>query len=184
VLPADRLADPDRKRRFVQEAKAASALNHPNIVTIYDVGSENNVDYLAMELVSGKALDELTPREGLQIGEALRYAVQAADALTKAHAAGIIHRDLKPGNIMVTGDGLVKILDFGLAKLTQPSAAHAPSIGDATAAETIAAKTIAPKPKKAGSSEPPRTCRQSRPRADQWTRGPTSFHSERCSMNW
>jgi len=119
VLPADKLTDPERKRRFIQEAKAASALNHPNIVTIYDVGSGNGVEFLAMELVDGKTLEDLTPRDGFRIPEMLRYAVQAADALAKAHAAGIVHRDLKPGNVMVTGDGLVKVLDFGLAKLVQ-----------------------------------------------------------------
>ena len=121
VLPADKLTDLDRKRRFVQEARAASALNHPNIVTIYDVGTENGVEFLAMELVAGRTLEDLTPRDGFRIPEMLRYAVQAADALAKAHAAGIVHRDLKPGNVMVTGDGLVKVLDFGLAKLGQPS---------------------------------------------------------------
>ena len=119
VLPADKLIDPEGKRRFVQEARSASALNHPNIVTIYDVGSEGGVEFLAMELVDGKTLDDLTPRDGFRIPLMLRYAVQAADALAKAHAAGIVHRDLKPGNIMVTGDGLVKVLDFGLAKLVQ-----------------------------------------------------------------
>ena len=121
VLPSEKLADPEGKRRFVQEAKAASALNHPNIVTIYDIGSEDKCDYLAMEFVDGKTLEQLTPRDGLGISDALRYAAQGSDALAKAHAAGIVHRDLKPGNIMVTGDGRVKVLDFGLAKLTQPT---------------------------------------------------------------
>ena len=133
VLPADKLTDSERKRRFIQEARSASALNHPNIVTIYDVGSENGVEFLAMELVDGKTLDDLTPREGFRIPLMLRYAVQAADALAKAHAAGIVHRDLKPGNIMITGDGLVKVLDFGLAKLVQASAAD-PRDGAHTAA--------------------------------------------------
>src|SRR5471030_1310904 len=88
VLPADKITDPERTRRFIQEARAASALNHPNIVTVYDVGSENGVEFLAMELVAGKTLDDLTPRDGFRIGEMLRYAVQIADALAKAHAAG------------------------------------------------------------------------------------------------
>ena len=122
VLPADKIADAERKRRFIQEARSASALSHPNIITIYDVGSENGVEFLAMELVDGRTIEDLVPRDGFRIPELLRYAVQAADALAKAHAAGIIHRDLKPGNIMVTGDGLVKVLDFGLAKLIQTSA--------------------------------------------------------------
>ncbi len=141
VLPADKLTDPERKRRFIQEARSASALNHPNIVTIYDVGSENGVEFLAMELVDGKTLDDLTPREGFRIPLMLRYAVQAADALAKAHAAGIVHRDLKPGNIMITGDGLVKVLDFGLAKLVQ-SPGGQPRDGAHTAATASDAGVI------------------------------------------
>ncbi len=120
VLPPEKVTDPDRKRRFVQEAKAASALNHPNIVHIYDISSEGSLDFIAMEYVTGKTLERLIGRKGLSLSETLHYAIQAADALAKAHAAGIVHRDLKPSNIMVTEDGLVKILDFGLAKLTEP----------------------------------------------------------------
>jgi serine/threonine protein kinase len=119
TLAADKVADQQRKRRFVQEAQAASALNHPNIVTIYDINSENGADFIVMELVPGKTLDQLISRRGLRLNELLSYAIQAADALSKAHAAGITHRDLKPGNIMVTGEGRVKVLDFGLAKLTE-----------------------------------------------------------------
>ncbi len=119
VLPADRVTDADRKRRFVQEAKAASALNHPNIVTIYDIDQASGVDFIAMEYVSGKPLDQLVPRKGLQLKAALKYAVQMADALAAVHAVGIVHRDLKPGNVMVTESGLVKVLDFGLAKLSE-----------------------------------------------------------------
>ena len=121
VLPAEAMADPERKRRFVQEAKAASALNHPNIIDIHDINSDAGVDFIAMEYVAGKTLDRRIGRKGLRIGEALKYAVQIADALAAAHAAGIVHRDLKPANIMVTETGLVKVLDFGLAKLTQPT---------------------------------------------------------------
>jgi len=122
VLPASALANPDRKKRFVQEAKAASALNHPNIVTIYDIDSEEcdgrPTDFIAMEFVAGQTLDQLIGRKGLRVRDALRYAVQIADALSAAHAGGIVHRDLKPSNIMVTESGQVKVLDFGLAKLT------------------------------------------------------------------
>ena len=121
VLPPARVADPERKRRFVQEAKSASALNHPNIITVYDIDSADSVEFIAMEYVAGKTLDELIPRKGMRVNDALRYSVQIADALTKAHGAGIVHRDLKPGNIMVSEDGLVKVLDFGLAKLTDPA---------------------------------------------------------------
>jgi Tol biopolymer transport system component/serine/threonine protein kinase len=121
VLPPERVADADRKRRFVQEAKAASALNHPNIVTIHDIDSADGIDFIAMELVAGKTLDGWIPRNGLRLNEALKYSVQVADALAVAHKAGIVHRDLKPGNVMVTDQGLIKVLDFGLAKLTEPS---------------------------------------------------------------
>ncbi len=120
VLRADKVTDPERKQRFVQEAKSASSLNHPNIITIYDIGEAGGVDFISMELVSGEALDRLIPRHGMRLNDALKYAVQIADALARAHAAGIVHRDLKPGNIMVNEDGFVKVLDFGLAKLIEP----------------------------------------------------------------
>jgi serine/threonine protein kinase len=121
VLPANKVSDPERKRRFVQEAKAASALNHPNIITIYDIGSESGIDFIVMEYVVGKTLDQRIPRKGMKLNEALKLSMQMADALAKAHAAGIIHRDLKPTNVMATDEGLVKVLDFGLAKLTEVS---------------------------------------------------------------
>ena len=119
VLPTERLSDPHRRDRLVQEARAASALNHPNIVTIYEIESTEGVDFIVMELVPGKTLDALIPRHGMRLGEALRIAISLADALAAAHAAGIVHRDLKPANVMVTPEGVVKVLDFGLAKLTQ-----------------------------------------------------------------
>jgi serine/threonine protein kinase/Tol biopolymer transport system component len=131
VLPPAKMGDPERKRRFVQEAKAASALNHPNIITIYDIGqagagpggAPHPADFIAMELVPGKALDQLIARKGLRLNETIDYAIQVADALAAAHAAGIVHRDLKPGNVMVSENGCVKVLDFGLAKLTEQSGA-------------------------------------------------------------
>ncbi len=119
----------DRERRFVQEAKAASSLNHPNIVTIYDIDTQEvdgkPVQYIAMEYVAGDTLDHLIGRKGLRIREVLKYAAQIADALAAAHAAGIVHRDLKPSNVIVTPQGVVKILDFGLAKLGEPPGADA-----------------------------------------------------------
>ncbi|MBP1727439.1 MAG: serine/threonine protein kinase, partial [Deltaproteobacteria bacterium] len=119
ILPPEKVVDPDRKRRFVQEARAASALNHPNIIHIYDIDQSEGTDYIAMEYVDGKTLDQRIGHRGLRLNDALKYAVQIADALAKAHSAGIVHRDLKPTNIMVNEDGVVKVLDFGLAKLTE-----------------------------------------------------------------
>src|SRR6266567_9313601 len=121
VLPPERLADPERKRRFVQEAKAASALNHPNIVHIYDIANDGEIDYIAMELIEGRTLANLIGQRGLRTDQILKYGAQVADALGKSHAAGVIHRDLKPTNIMVTEAGLIKVLDFGLAKLAECS---------------------------------------------------------------
>jgi eukaryotic-like serine/threonine-protein kinase len=121
VLPPDRVSDPERKRRFIQEARAASALNHPNIITIHDIGHEGGIDFIVMEHVSGKTLDQRIPRKGMKLNEALKIAIQMADALARAHSAGIVHRDLKPTNVMVTEEALVKVLDFGLAKLTEVS---------------------------------------------------------------
>src|SRR5690349_9599836 len=117
VLTPDKVANHERKLRFVQEAKAASALNHPNIVTIYDIGSADGLDFIVMEFVDGRTLDHIIARGGLRLPELLKYAIPVADALARAHAAGIVHRDLKPGNIMVAEDQ-VKLLDFGLAKLS------------------------------------------------------------------
>jgi serine/threonine protein kinase len=117
VLPADRVSDEDRRRRFVQEAHAASALNHPHIITIHEIESANGHDFIVMEYIRGKSLDALIPRHGLRLAEVLRIAIPVADALAAAHARGIIHRDLKPANVMVGADGAVKVLDFGLAKL-------------------------------------------------------------------
>lgn len=119
ILPPEKTADPERKRRFVQEAKAASALNHSNIVHIYDIASDAGVDFIAMEFVEGKTLDEVIGHRGLSVKDTLKLAIQISDALAKAHSAGIIHRDLKPSNIMVNEAGVVKILDFGLAKLVE-----------------------------------------------------------------
>lgn len=121
VLPKDFAGHRERMLRFEQEARAASALNHPAIVTIYDVGSLESNPYIAMELVNGKNLGQLIQEVRLPLKKILAIALQLADGMAKAHEAGIVHRDLKPENVMVTGDGFVKILDFGLAKLTDPA---------------------------------------------------------------
>lgn len=123
VLPPEKLSDPERKLRFIREAKAASALNHANIINIYDIEQAEGIDFITMEYVDGRTLNELIGHKGLKLSEALKHAIQIADALTTAHEAGIVHRDLKPGNVMVTGKGQVKVLDFGLAKLTEIRAA-------------------------------------------------------------
>jgi Tol biopolymer transport system component len=121
VLHPDRMSDPDRRQRFLVEAKAVSSLNHPNILTVYDIGTEGDIAYLVTELVDGRSLDAIVPASGFPVGEVLRIGTQVADALARAHAAGIIHRDLKPANVMLAADGRVKVLDFGLAKIVEPS---------------------------------------------------------------
>ncbi len=133
LLPPDKVADPERRRRFIQEARAASALNHPNIVTIYEISQADGADFIAMEFIAGRTLDHLIPRSGMKLTEALRIAVQIAEGLARAHAEGIVHRDLKPSNIIVadgSGHPVVKILDFGLAKLTESTHPQGPD--DAT----------------------------------------------------
>jgi Tol biopolymer transport system component len=117
VLPGEISADKSRLERFEKEARAASSLNHPNIVTIYDIGTADSVSYIAMELVEGRTLRELLVSGPIALRRLLSLSAQTADGLAKAHSAGIVHRDLKPENLMVTKDGFVKILDFGLAKL-------------------------------------------------------------------
>jgi len=119
ILATDKTADPERKKRFIQEARAASALNHPNIVTLHDIANDGGVDYLVMEYVPGNSLDQLIPRKGMAVTTALGYIAQIASALAVAHASGIVHRDIKPSNLIVTAESQVKILDFGLAKLME-----------------------------------------------------------------
>ena len=122
ILNADLTRHEDRLRRFEQEARAASALSHPNILTIFDIGKESSTHFIATEFIDGQTLRSAQARTRMKLGEVLEIAQQAASALAAAHAAGIIHRDIKPENIMVRPDGLVKVLDFGLAKLIETSA--------------------------------------------------------------
>ena len=151
ILPLELVEDADRMRRFIQEAKSASALNHPHIITIYEVGEaraeliearpeakgtsaptgdlvsvarETPIQYIAMEFIEGETLTAKIQRDQTNLRKLLEYLVQTADGLTKAHAAGIVHRDLKPDNVMINGDGYAKILDFGLAKLVEPPPAN------------------------------------------------------------
>jgi eukaryotic-like serine/threonine-protein kinase len=123
VLPAHLSSNPELRARFEQEAKSISALQHPNICVVHDVGSQDGVDFMVMEYVAGQTLDRLIPPGGMATDQAIKYAIQIADALARAHAAGVVHRDLKPTNIMVDESGLVKVLDFGLAKLAAPASA-------------------------------------------------------------
>ncbi len=133
ILPTDVAGDEDRVRRFVQEAKAASALNHPNILTIYEIGKFEDCHFMAAELITGKTLRERIQTEPMTLLAVLDAAIQTSAALNAAHEAGIIHRDIKPENIMLRQDGLVKVLDFGLAKLTEKTSEEASS-EDATIA--------------------------------------------------
>jgi len=119
ILTGSGLSDPGRQQRFLQEARAASALNHPNIVAVYDIGTEQGSTFIVSELIDGISLRQYVNRAPLPIRELLDLAVQMADGLAAAHGAGIVHRDLKPENIMITRDGRLKILDFGLAKVVQ-----------------------------------------------------------------
>ena len=167
VLRHDLSADPDRIERFEREARSASALNHPNIVTIHDVGVEGSTSYIAMEWVDGASLRELVAAGRPQpVPAVIKIGTQIAEGLAKAHGAGIVHRDLKPDNVMVTRDGLVKILDFGLAKLA-PAAADLGSQlatqSGGTAAGVLSARSD--------------TCRRSRRPGPSWTTGPISLRS-------
>ena len=120
VLQPAIASDPARRARFEKEAQAVASLNHPNIVTIHSVEEYDDTRFLTMEIVDGRTIDRLVPPAGLPLEQLLTYAIPLVEAVGAAHARHIVHRDLKPGNVMVTGDGRVKVLDFGLAKLLDP----------------------------------------------------------------
>lgn len=137
LLPAALTSDPDRRQRFELEARAAAALNHPNILAVYDIGDHDGVPYIVAELLEGRTLRELLDEGALPARKAVDYAMQAAHGLAAAHAKGIVHRDLKPENLFVTRDGRVKLLDFGLAKLVDAPGAR----GGVSVAATVPADT-------------------------------------------
>src|SRR5262249_17642349 len=134
-LPAELASNQDRMRRFTQEAKAAAALNHPNIAHIYEIGEHDSVNFIAMEFVDGQTLRDQIHKERTELRKLLRFLQHTAEGLARAHAAGIVHRDLKPDNVMITRDGHAKILDFGLAKLIEPPAV--PSNGSSEVATAV-----------------------------------------------
>ena len=152
VLPSAKSGDPDRRRLFLLEAQAASGLNHPSIITIHDIVSEGDTEFMVMEYVQGKTLNDIIPKGGLRVPQVIKYALQMADALSAAHSAGIVHRDLKPANVMVTESGLVKILcsapgslDTTLFTLLSPGSARAgpgPVSGNPALPSTIAGCTF------------------------------------------
>ena len=136
VLPASFSADPERLRRFQQEARAAGALNHPNITAVYDIGTHEGTTYVVSELLEGETLDTRLGEGPLSPRKAIEYALQIARGLAAAHEKGIVHRDLKPENLFITRDGRIKILDFGLARFSAPDSSESPSGLPATSAGT------------------------------------------------
>jgi serine/threonine protein kinase len=141
VLQESFTSDADRLRRFEQEARAVAALNHPNIVSVYDVGIAQNVHYIVTELIEGETLRQRIPPQGMASRKAIELAAQLANGLAAAHDQGIAHRDLKPENIIIAKDGRLKILDFGLAKLV-PTHAQTETLDGVTAAGTTAGMVL------------------------------------------
>jgi len=137
ILPPDLAADTDRRRRFEREARAAAALNHPNIVTIHSVEEADDLHFLTMEVVDGETLVSLVAAEGLSWSPFFKWAIQLADAISAAHQQGVVHRDIKPANVMITREGRVKVLDFGIAKLKAPEPAAAATMTSATAPQQV-----------------------------------------------
>ena len=174
VLPEHVASDPDLKQRFEREAKTISSLNHPHICTLHDIGSQDGIDFLVMEYLEGDTLAQRLEKGALPLEQALRVAIEIADALDKAHRQGITHRDLKPGNIMLTTAG-AKLLDFGLAKLKPVEAT-----GGLTALPTQSAGS----PARARSSGRSSTWPRSSWRVRRQMREQTSSHSAQWSTRW
>ena len=173
VLPMEMAESEERRARFKREAKAIASLNHPNIVHVYSVEEAEGVHFITMELVSGKTLSELIPKHGMPLGKFFEVAVPLADAVSAAHENGVIHRDLKPDNLMLDEEGRLKILDFGLAKLKQDSAA----------AVSSALPTV-PATAKGASWGRRRTCLPSRRKARRSITARTSSRSGSFSTRW
>src|SRR6476619_6771460 len=132
LLPTRFTSDAQRLKRFQQEERALVGLNHPNILTVYEIGEDHSTHYIASELIEGETLHQRLMRERMELREAVDVAIQVASALAAAHESGIVHRDIKPENIMLRPDGYVKVLDFGIAKLAESAFAEPPSVAAAT----------------------------------------------------
>ena len=128
VLPSGLTQDPDRLRRFEQEARAASALNHPNIITIHEIGNVDSNTFIVTEFIEGESLRQLMQAGPVKLSTTIDIAIQIAGALSAAQATGIVHRDIKPENVMIRADGIVKVLDFGLAKLSDNAMADSEAV--------------------------------------------------------
>jgi serine/threonine protein kinase len=170
LLPPEFTQDDERLQRFKQEARAASSLNHPNIITIFEIGETDGLHFIATEFIDGVTLRQRLSEALLPLTESLDIAAQLASALAAAHDAGIIHRDIKPENVMIRRDGIVKVLDFGLAKLTEKQ--------NPQSAIRIRTSLLIP----ARYSARRATCRPNKFAASKWTRAPTSSVSASCCM--
>ena len=174
VLRSEVASDPDRLRRFEREAKTVAALNHPHILTVHDVGTDDDTPYVVTELLEGETLRQVLKTRSPTRQQVLTFAVQIARGLAAAHDKDIVHRDLKPENLFLTTDGRIKILDFGLAKLTVREA-------DLRSAADPERPRRARRPAPASSSAPWPTCPPSRRGPSPWTPAPTSSPSGSCS---